>query len=869
MGPKDLFARMKTSEHPEVKSFWVRFVLVTFFLVLDLFFLPLLNLEALLIPLLYTCLLSYAANFVSLIWIVSDWNTRYRVYFATFIDISLITVAVYYLGGIMGHFSWIYALTIMAIALLHGIRVSLYVTVLSCLMNTGLFYVETTGILSPVEIEIITRIPFEGNELYFYSRLMSDNVLFIATGLITGFLSEQWISSKRDLEGEVEDRTKELSTANEKLDESRERYRTTLDAMPDMVYETTFDGKILYANQAAFETLGYPLNGSRRVSLMDLLDKEGLETVFRVTEELLDGKEPQPAYYNVRAADGRIVPVESRVTLLKRDSREPTFLGVVRDITERKRVEDELQRYREHLEEEVKKRTRELIETNGQLREKEEKYRSLFEESKDVVFISAPDGKFLDINPAGVEVFGYSSKEEVLLLDVAKDIYVNEDDRETLKGILEEQGFVKDYELVLKSKDGRELNVLVTATAVRDEAGVNVAHRGIMRDITERKQLERQLFQAQKMESIGTLAGGIAHDFNNILSGILGYASLLKSETSKNDPHFSFLDTIEKSATRASELTAKLLAFARGGKYKAKAVDLNRVANETLDIIGRTFDKAIEIETHFHNSLPTVEADATQMEQVLMNFCVNARDAMPEGGKLIIETDVALLTEEYVRKHMGAKPGSYVVLSVTDSGIGMDKETMEKVFEPFFTTKEEGKSTGLGLAMVYGVVKNHGGHVRVYSEPGYGSTFKVYLPVYGKPEEQDTPQYEPLLGGSEVILVVDDEELILSLTSDLLKSHGYKVLLAKDGEEAIEVYQEHDGGIDLVILDMVMPNMGGRETFLKLKDLNSGVKAILSTGYSQNGRAREILASGVKGFIQKPYNVFKLLTEVRKVLDVS
>ncbi|UCD57663.1 MAG: response regulator, partial [Candidatus Hydrogenedentota bacterium] len=265
--------------------------------------------------------------------------------------------------------------------------------------------------------------------------------------------------------------------------------------------------------------------------------------------------------------------------------------------------------------------------------------------------------------------------------------------------------------------------------------------------------------------------------------------------------------------------------------------------------------------------LPTVAADAAQIEQVIMNLCINARDAMPDGGKLIVETDVALLNEEYVKTHLGAKPGSYVVLAVTDTGTGMNKETIEKVFEPFFTTKDEGKGTGLGLAMVYGVVKNHGGSVQVYSELGEGSTFKVYLPVGGKPEVKEVSRYEAPHSGSELILVVDDEESILFLTRDVLETHGYTALLAEGGEEAVEIYKKHNANIDLVILDMVMPKMGGLETFLQLKKLNPKVKAILSTGYSQNGKAQEILDNGARGFLQKPYQVNALLSKVRSVLD--
>jgi len=388
-----------------------------------------------------------------------------------------------------------------------------------------------------------------------------------------------------------------------------------------------------------------------------------------------------------------------------------------------------------------------------------------------------------------------------------------------------------------------------------------------VRDVSDRRRLEQQLLQAQKMESIGTLAGGIAHDFNNLLSGILGYASLTKTKISENHQVFEYVDTIEKSAIRAAELTAQLLAFARGGKYEVEPVNVNQIVDETMRIIGRTFHKSIEIETRLHDPLPTVDADGGQLQQMLMNLCVNAADAMMDGGTLVIETGVETLTRDHAKSHMEAKPGSYVTLSVIDTGTGMGDETLERIFEPFFTTKEEGKGTGLGLAMVYGVVRNHGGSVHVSSKPGEGSTFKVYLPVKGKPSVQKRSATETPRNGSELILIVDDEKAIRSLARDMLESYGYSTLVAQSGAEAVEIYGKHKDEIGLVILDMVMPKKGGRETFLELKKLNPEVKTLLSTGYGENGKAKEILGIGVMGFVQKPYDVASLLSKVRSVLD--
>ncbi len=390
-----------------------------------------------------------------------------------------------------------------------------------------------------------------------------------------------------------------------------------------------------------------------------------------------------------------------------------------------------------------------------------------------------------------------------------------------------------------------------------------------VRDISERKLLEERFIQAQKMESIGLLAGGIAHDFNNILGGILGYASWMKTNISHDHPFFRPVDTIEKSASRAAELTAQLLAFARGGKYDIRPSSLNSVISESLRILTGTLDKSIAIETSLDDSLPTVEIDVGQIQQVLMNLCVNARDAMPDGGRLIIQSSVARLSENDARHQPDAKPGWFAVLSVSDTGVGMDEAVRQRIFEPFFTTKEKGKGTGLGLSMVYGVVKNHGGFVNVYSEAGEGSTFKVYLPLSGKPEVPESVSDSVMAGGHETILVIDDEEAIRQVAADILGSYGYRVRLAADGEEGVALFAKQPQEFDLVILDMIMPRQGGRETFLELKKIDPNVRVLFSTGYSQNEKVNEILALGVKGFIQKPYQVGELLAKVRDILDAK
>ncbi|MDD8012381.1 MAG: response regulator [Acidobacteriota bacterium] len=499
----------------------------------------------------------------------------------------------------------------------------------------------------------------------------------------------------------------------------------------------------------------------------------------------------------------------------------------------------------------------------------EHKFRSLFEESLDVIFISDRSGNLVDINQAGLKMFGYASRDEILKKNRAANIFENPGAGHNLVRTLLQDGHVKDYEINFLKRDGSPVCALVTAQMDRDASGRVTAIHGIMRDVTERKLLEERFIQAQKMESIGLLAGGIAHDFNNILGGILGYASWLKTNIDRDHPFFRPVDTIEKSANRAAELTAQLLAFARGGKYDIRPSSLNSVISESLKILAGTLDKSIVIETFLDNALPTVEIDVGQIQQVLMNLCVNARDAMPDGGRLTIQSSMARLCEDDVRRQPEGKPGWFAVLAVCDTGVGMGDSIKKRIFEPFFTTKVKGKGTGLGLSMVYGVVKNHGGFVNVYSEVGRGTTFKVYLPLSGKPEVVENTCDSMLAGGHETILVIDDEEAIRDLAADILGSYGYRVHLAADGAEGVTLFAREADGIDMVLLDMVMPRLGGRETFLQLQQIDPKVRVLFSTGYSQNETVNEILALGVRGFIQKPYQVSSLLAKVRDILDAK
>jgi CheY-like chemotaxis protein len=369
------------------------------------------------------------------------------------------------------------------------------------------------------------------------------------------------------------------------------------------------------------------------------------------------------------------------------------------------------------------------------------------------------------------------------------------------------------------------------------------------------------------MESIGLLAGGIAHDFNNILGGILGYTSFVKAQVPLEDRIYPHLETIERSALRAAELTSQLLGFARGGKYVVGPLRINELVRETAELLRGTIEATVVMETGLDPSSPVIEADASQMQQVLMNLCVNARDAMPGGGELKITTTRLDTPDAFLRSIPEGKGGPFVRIDIADTGIGIDRAIRGKIFDPFFTTKEKGKGTGLGLATVYGIVKNHNGFVNVESEMGAGTTFSVYIPAVDKRPAQVQEIASRPPGGKETVLVVDDEETIRELVKDILEEIGYSVLTAGNGFEAVEIYRERIGKIGLVILDMTMPGMGGRETFEKLRELNPRVRAILSTGYSEDERARQMLAMGVKAFVQKPYRIDDLASTVRRILD--
>lgn len=495
----------------------------------------------------------------------------------------------------------------------------------------------------------------------------------------------------------------------------------------------------------------------------------------------------------------------------------------------------------------------------------EKKYQALIDNADESIFIIQDDLiKFP--NPRTVELFGYPKEELAripfidLVLDEDRSIVLSQ--RQLVAG---PKRIIPTSTFRIVSRSGE--TVWVDMNAVSMEWGDRPSFLVFLRDVTEKKRMEAELIHAQKMEAIGTLAGGIAHDFNNLLMGVLGYTSLMLLETAADTRTRERLKSIEHLVQSGADLTKQLLGFARGGKYEVKATNINDLVRRSSEIFGRT-KKEITIHRNYQKDLFAADVDRGQVEQVLINLYVNAWQAMPGGGDLYLETSNVNLDEGYTRLH-SISPGNYVKISVTDNGTGMDQATQRRIFEPFFTTKGMGLGTGLGLASAYGIIKNHGGIINVYSEVGRGTTFNIYLPASSGTISEENTLPPEARKSTETILIVDDQEMILTVAKDMLKALGYQVLTAQGGKEALAIYGEKSDAIDMIILDMIMPAMGGGETFDRLRSVNPHVKVILSSGYSINGQASEIMQRGCNGFIQKPFNIQELSQKIREVLDSS
>ena len=708
-------------------------------------------------------------------------------------------------------------------------------------------------------------------------HFLTSNVFLIAalsSSLLLRYLSfkslERELGLKYDidrhrssLEQEVKSQTAQLNAtivdlknvlmqrtiAEKALQHSEERYRSLADNASDMIYRMSLpDGRYEYVSPASSSVFGYTPEDFYASPLLirDILHPDWRDYFQKQWVKLTAGDVPPVYEYQVIHKSGETRWLHQRNTLITgRDGHPIALEGIVSDVTEQKQAETAL-------------------------RESEEKFRTLFEESKDVFYISTPEGRFLDINPAGIALFGYGSKEEVLSLDIARDLYVFPQDRLQFVDLVEDANYAKDYEVQMKRKNGEKLTVIITSTAVRDAEGKLTAFRGIIRDVTEQKRLEQQLLQSQKMEAIGQLAGGIAHDFNNILTAIVGYSSLLRRKLPQDDPQSLYVEHILSSTERASSLTNSLLAFSRKQVMNPKLVDLNEVVKRSGKLLLRLIGEDVELSIRIAESPLMITADSVQIEQVLMNLATNARDAMPEGGCLTIETRIAARNSTLSQMQLSVMQGKYALLSVTDTGTGMDEQTQSKIFEPFFTTKEVGKGTGLGLAMAYGIIQQHDGYITVESEPGQGTTFMIYLPLNASAPAEDSseaPNDTTLPSGSETILLGEDDEAVRNMTITMLGEFGYTVIGAKDGEEAIGKFREHQDQVKMLILDVIMPKKNGREVYEVVKRLRPGVKVLFTSGYTADIiHTRSILEQGLH-FTRKPVAMPDLLRKIREVLD--
>jgi PAS domain S-box-containing protein len=528
----------------------------------------------------------------------------------------------------------------------------------------------------------------------------------------------------------------------------------------------------------------------------------------------------------------------------------------------------------------LKKLKRENEVIHEKLECSERRYHRLVENSPDIIYALDEAGNFTLISNAAERLLGVDREQ---LINKHYSTIIHEDDQERAKWFFNERRTGErsatgvELRLISSEESGdpktcemRHLTIELKSTGIYDK---NVEDRfkkflgtyGIARDISDRKRLETQLRHAQKMEAVGTLAGGIAHDFNNLLMGIQGYASLVMLKTDREHPNYKNLNSIETLVQNGADLTKQLLGFARDGKFDVKSTNMNEIARDTIRMYGRT-KKEISVHEEYEKVIWPVEVDQGQIQQVLLNLFVNAGQAMPGGGDLTLVTNNVILGA-HEAKEFGLPPARYVRISISDTGVGIDEGTRQRMFEPFFTTKERGHGTGLGLASAYGIIHNHQGTIDVVSQVGEGATFHIYLPASEIAIKDEKPLTNDNLHSPETVLLVDDEEFILKVGSQILEELGYAVLTAPGGKEALEIYTEKKDEIDIVVLDMIMPGMGGGETFDSIKAIKPDAKVLLSSGYSIMGEASDILSRGCQGFIQKPFTMKSFSDKLRQILD--
>ncbi len=682
---------------------------------------------------------------------------------------------------------------------------------------------------------------------------------------------EEWIGVLVMKQGDVERRAKDADAlfralkailsqgliANRHISELRrlkeynEKLLAGIGTSGEMLFVTDPQGRILRTNSAALALLGFTeheLHGTPIANLAvgwSLAGPREASGVGDASAGLLASEPIQNKEVKFGSRLGRQFPaLVSSANIHGADDSVEEVVFLARDISPLREME------------------KGLLESEG-------RYQTLFEGVLDAVVTFDLNGQLIDINPAGrelLEIIGQGSDES---WNLPRDFFAEPDSFRRLREELAATGNIKDYEIALKTRGGKARVVLFSGGLGQESSELGRLVHGIIHDVTEQRELQRQLLQAQKMESVGTLAGGIAHDFNNILTATLGYARLIREDINDPDAVRSHLEVVESSTHRAVDLTRRLLSFARAGITDRKPVDINAIVAETVQLLQRSFELSIAITTDCQPHLPAVLGDHGQIHQMLMNLCVNARDAMPNGGTLGLRTRV--------KEIPGARDGAtalsreelFVQLEVSDTGTGISPDDLPRIFDPFFTTKAPGKGTGLGLSIVYGIVQRHGGRIQVSSAPGKGTVFEILFPATQASLEQTRAAAEDgaAARGKETIMIVDDEADIRNLFRILLSERGYTVIEAADGAEAVEKFKRGNGSVDLVLIDLIMPKLGGRETYLKLREIDPTIKAFFATGYGVDEKTEELLSTGVLGIIKKPYELAAVEKEIRRALD--
>jgi PAS domain S-box-containing protein len=681
----------------------------------------------------------------------------------------------------------------------------------------------------------------------FQTKKSEETIMTTPDGRVWNERGEPVFDDRGNLIGVVElaqDIT-ELKRAEEALRGSEEKHRLLVENSYDIIYTLNTEGIFTFVSPAWTELLGHPIDQVIGQPFQPFVHVDDIPVCLEFLQKVLNTEQRQDGVvYRVKHINGEWRWHRTNAVPFKDEAGKVIGLqGIARDFTDRKLSEEAL-------------------------RESEQSSRLLIEQAPIGIGIMH-DGVLVNVNPQLLEIFGYDSIHEVLGLPV-EDFYSPEDRAlitQRRKDRLSGKLLPMHYEVKGLKKNGESFDLEVWPTVVDYEG--KPAILTFCADMSETKSLRSQLLQAQKMEAIGTLAGGVAHDFNNLLQVVLGYSEILLNDKHPEHQDYDKLHTINATAKRGSDLVQRLLVFSRKGDTKPRSLNLNHEVTQLKKLLERTIPKMIAIELSLESWLPVINADPVQVEQILLNLAINAKDAMPEsGGKLTIETRNITLDEEYCRTHLESKPGQYVMISVSDTGHGMSQETVQHIFEPFFTTKGAGKGTGLGLAMVYGIMKHHEGFINCKSELGHGTTFRIYFPVVQMELEEDLEQESAVpQGGSETILLVDDEESLCDIGSQLLTRAGYTVLTATNARDALNLYRNQRSDISLVILDLIMPGMGGKECFQELVNINPQVKVILSSGFLSDGTTEEARVFGFRGLVEKPYNMRELLETVREVLD--